>query len=120
MTEGGVPKGFFHVSFSFCLSSVWLISYDQIDLKTLLDDKSLSIDVARYGRFIEIKINAFSTVTVEDGIASDGVIHVVSNVLIPPKAVDRGVQHWDGGEMTVEELKERLEPLMDNEKPQEL
>ncbi|KAF6219589.1 hypothetical protein HO133_004058 [Letharia lupina] len=101
--KDGIPKGFFH-----------------IDLKTLLDDKSLSVDVARYGRYIEIKINAFSTVTIEDGIASDGVIHVVSNVLVPPKAVDRGVQHWDGGEMTVEELKERLEPLMGNEKPQEL
>lgn len=69
---------------------------------------------------IEIKINAFSTVAVEDGIASDGVIHVVSNVLIPPKSVDRAVQHWDGGEMTVEELKERLEPLMGNQELQEL
>ena len=47
-------------------------------------------------------------------------IHVVSNVLIPPKAVDRAVQHWDGEEMTVEELKERLEPLMAEEKTQEL
>ncbi|KAL9136075.1 MAG: hypothetical protein Q9175_002713 [Cornicularia normoerica] len=92
MDKGGIPKGFFH-----------------IDLKTLLDDKSLSVDVARYGRYIDMKINAFSTVTIEDGIASDGVIHVVSNVLIPPKAVDRAVQHWDGEEMTVEELKERLE-----------
>ena len=44
----------------------------------------------------------------------------MSNVLIPPKAVDRGVQHWAGEEMTVEDLKERLDPLLDNEKPQEL
>lgn len=72
------------------------------------------MDVARYGRYINIKINAFSTVTIEDGIASDGVIHVVSNVLIPPKAVDRGVQHWGGEEMTVEDLKERLQPLVKN------
>lgn len=78
------------------------------------------MDVARYGRYINIKINAFSTVAVEDGIASDGVVHVVSNVLIPPKAVDRGVQHWGGEEMTVEELKERLEPWVGNEKLQEL
>lgn len=73
------------------------------------------MDVARYGRYINIKINGFSTVAIEDGIASDGVIHVVSNVLIPPKAVDRGVQHWDGEEMSVEELKERLEPLVGDE-----
>ena len=102
------------------LSNLRLTPYIQIDLQTLLDDKSLSIDVARYGRYINIKINAFSTVTIEDGIASDGVIHVVSNVLIPPKAVDRAVQQWDGEEMTVEELKERLEPLMGNEETQEL
>lgn len=102
------------------ISNVRLTYGAQIDLKTLLDDKSLSVDVARYGRYINIKINAFSTVTIEDGIASDGVIHVVSNVLIPPKAVDRAVQHWDGEEMTVEELKERLEPWMGNDKPQEL
>ncbi len=44
----------------------------------------------------------------------------MSNVLIPPKAVDRAVQHWDGEEMTVEELKERLEPLIGNEETQEL
>ncbi|CAF9911340.1 hypothetical protein IMSHALPRED_010000 [Imshaugia aleurites] len=99
----GIPKGLFH-----------------IDLKTLLHDKSLSVDVARYGRLINIKINGFSSVTIEDGIASDGVIQVVSNVLIPPKAVDRAVQHWEGEEMSVEELKERLDPLMGNEQPQEL
>ncbi len=78
----------------------------------MLKDKSLSIDVGRYGRFIQIKINGFSTVTVEDGIAADGVIQVVSNVLIPPKAIDRGLQQWNGEDLSVEDLKERLEPLV--------
>ncbi|KAG9232406.1 putative Stabilin-2 [Amylocarpus encephaloides] len=64
----GIPKGYFHV-----------------DLPTMLKDKSLSIDVARYGGLISIKINGFSSVAVQDGIAKDGVIHVVSSVLIPPK-----------------------------------
>ncbi|KAL9126012.1 MAG: hypothetical protein Q9217_004863 [Psora testacea] len=91
--ETGIPKGYFHV-----------------DLPTLLEDKSLSIDVARYGRIINIKINAFSTVTIEDGIAADGVIHVVSNVLIPPKSLGGMTQQWDGEELEVEGLKERLEP----------
>ncbi|KAK4696937.1 hypothetical protein P7C71_g1047, partial [Lecanoromycetidae sp. Uapishka_2] len=95
--ENGIPKGYFH-----------------IDLKTLLDDKSLSVDVARYGRYINIKINAFSTVVIEDGIAADGVIQVVSDVLIPPKAIDRGLQPWEGEELDVEDLKQRLEPLMSN------
>lgn len=96
--ESGIPKGYFH-----------------IDLPTLLEDKSLSIDVGRYGRFISIKINGFSTVSISDGIAADGVIHVVSNVLIPPKPVDRGLQQWDGEELSVDELKDRLEPLTVNE-----
>ncbi|EHK97278.1 putative Stabilin-2 [Glarea lozoyensis 74030] len=64
----GIPKGYFHV-----------------DLPTLLHEKSLSIDVARYGGLISIKINGFSSVAVQDGLAKDGVVHVVSSVLIPPK-----------------------------------
>ena len=73
----------------------------------------MSIDVARYGRLISIKINGFSTVTIEDGIASDGVIHAVSNVLIPPKSVGGMKQEWQGEEMSEEELMERLEPYVE-------
>lgn len=39
----------------------------------------------------------------------------MSNVLIPPKPVDRGLQQWDGEELSVDELKDRLEPLTVNE-----
>jgi len=89
----GIPKGYFHV-----------------DLPTLLDDKSLSIDVARYGGFISIKINGFSSVAVQDGIAKDGVIHVVSSVLIPPKT-PKGAE-YTGEEMSVEDFKERFDPYV--------
>ncbi|KAL8811021.1 MAG: hypothetical protein Q9200_002138 [Gallowayella weberi] len=92
-----IPKGVFH-----------------IDLPTLLKDKSLNVNVARYGRLIVIRINGFSQVTIEDGIAADGVIQVVSDVLIPPKRIDRMDQHYHGEELTVENLKERLEPLVEN------
>ncbi|KAL8808540.1 MAG: hypothetical protein Q9182_000091 [Xanthomendoza sp. 2 TL-2023] len=92
-----VPKGIFN-----------------IDLPTLLKDKSLNVNVARYGRLIVIRINGFSQVTIEDGIAADGVIQVVSDVLIPPKRIDRMDQHYHGEELTVEDLKERLEPLVEN------
>ena len=97
---------------TICHELCWLTSLLQIDLATLLEDKSLSVDVGRYGRLISIKINAFATVTIEDGIAADGVIQVVDNVLIPPKAIDRGVQQWAGEELSVDELKERLGPFM--------
>ncbi|KAI9773250.1 MAG: hypothetical protein M1835_006170 [Candelina submexicana] len=90
-----IPKGFFHV-----------------DLPTLLEDRSLSIDIARYGRLISIKINGFARVSIEDGIAKDGVIQVVSSVLIPPKKVGGMEEQWQGEHLSVADLKERLEPLV--------
>ena len=89
-----VPKGRFHV-----------------DLPTLLDDKSLSIDVARWAGFITIKINGFNTVAVQDGIAKDGVIHAISSLLIPPKTPG-GLQGMDE-EMTVDEFKERFDSYVE-------
>lgn len=79
----------------------------------MLEDRSLSIDVGRYGRLISIKINGFSTVIIEDGIAADGVIQVVNNVLIPPKKVEGAQQQWQGEELSEEDLKERLEPFVE-------
>lgn len=85
--------------------------YYHYDLPTVLG-KNLAVDIARYGPFVEIKVNAFSRVTVHDGVASDGVIQVVSNVLIPPKnAGDK--DFWAGEEMSVEEFKGRLEPFIE-------
>ena len=86
----------------------------QVDLPTLLKDRSLSIDVARYGRLINIKINGFTSVSVEDGISADGVIHVVPNVLIPPKQIGGVLTQWEGEELDVEDLKQRLEPFVDD------
>jgi uncharacterized surface protein with fasciclin (FAS1) repeats len=86
--------------------------YFHVDLPTMLDDRSLAVDIARYGAFIRMKINAFASVTVQDVVADDGVIHVMSDVLIPPKKVKGEAQYWQGGEMSVEELKERFEPFV--------
>lgn len=87
--------------------------YFHVDLPTLLKDRQLSVDIARYGGFISIKINGFSSVSVQDGIAEDGVLHVVSSVLIPPKHVGGAdVEQYAGEELTVEDLKERLEPFV--------
>ncbi|KAI0153748.1 FAS1 domain-containing protein [Pestalotiopsis sp. NC0098] len=89
-----------------------------VDLPTLLDDKSLSIDIARWGGLIDIRINGFTHVSIQDGIAKDGVIQVVSSVLIPPHG-DHGESgsssYVDGEEIAVEELMARLEPFVENE-----
>ncbi len=87
------------------------IGYSHVDLPTLLEDKGLSIDIARLGGLISIKINGFNTIAVPDGIAKDGVIHVVSSVLVPPKNTG-DKQHMDE-EMDLDELKERLLPLVE-------
>jgi len=79
-------------------------------LPTALKDRYISLDIARFGRFITMKINGFNTVSIQDGIAKDGVIHVVNNVIIPPKTSPNGLQHWEGEELEVEDLKARLEP----------
>ena len=92
--DEAIPKGRFHV-----------------DLPTLLDDKSLSIDIARWGGFITIKINGFNSVAVQDGIAKDGVIHVLSNILIPPKSP--GGAEWVDEEMSVDEFTDRFDAYVE-------
>lgn len=87
--------------------------YYHYDLPTVLHDKYLAVDVARYGPFVTIRINGFSRVTVHDGVASDGVIQVVSDVLIPPKNANGEQVTWQGEELSVEEFKERLEPFVE-------
>jgi uncharacterized surface protein with fasciclin (FAS1) repeats len=88
--------------------------YYHYDLPSVLG-KPLAVDVTRYGPFVAIRVNGFSRVTIHDGVASDGVIQVVSNVLIPPKHAGGEQVWWKGEEMSVDEFKERLEPLMNGE-----
>ncbi|KAK9773364.1 putative Fasciclin domain-containing protein [Seiridium cardinale] len=89
-------------------------SQNHIDLPTLLEDKNLSIDIARWGGFITFKINGFTRVSIQDAIAKDGVIQVLSSVLIPPH--EHHGQYVDGQHIEVEELIERLEPFLENKK----
>ncbi|KAI9788866.1 MAG: hypothetical protein M1816_006530 [Peltula sp. TS41687] len=91
-----IPKGHFHV-----------------DLETLLDGRPLSVDVVRYGAIIFIKINGFTTVTIEDGLARDGVIQALSSVLIPPKQLGGETEMWMGEELVEEDLIERLAPYVE-------
>ena len=99
--QTSIPKSRFHV-----------------DLETGLKGKSLSVDVIRVGRFVDMRINGFNHVSVMDGIAKDGVIQVVPSVLIPPKTP--GVFEASSDELTVEELKERLEPFVEDDYNMEL
>ncbi|KAI3395691.1 hypothetical protein diail_989 [Diaporthe ilicicola] len=80
-----------------------------LDLPTLLGDKRLAIDVARWAGFIRLKINGYIPIAVQDAIAKNGVVHVPANVLIPPHKHHKGSDDSAvDGEISVEELKERL------------
>ena len=84
--------------------------HSHVDLPTSLPGKSLAIDVARFGRIVDIKINGHNHVAIADGIANDGVIHVINSILVPPKKL--GMISETEEDLTVEEFKERLEPFL--------
>jgi len=87
--------------------------YLHYDLPTVLG-KPLAVDVIRRGPFVFIHINGFTRVTIHDGVASDGVIQVVSSVLIPPKKSGAELVQWQGEELTVDDFKERFDQLTDS------
>lgn len=90
-----------------------------LDLPTLLGDKKIAIDVARWAGFIRLKINGYIPIAVQDGIAKNGVIHVPANVLIPPHKHHEGEEESSlTGEISVEELKERLAGYVESEEEQ--
>jgi len=82
-----------------------------IDLPTLLDGKNIAVDVATWGGYTKVKLNGYILISVGDAVAKNGVIHVPARVPIPPH------KHKSGsidGEISVEELKERLADYVDN------
>ncbi|OJD12382.1 hypothetical protein AJ78_07007 [Emergomyces pasteurianus Ep9510] len=100
-----------------------------VDLPTLLSQRHLSIDIARYNRFVTFKINGFTSVTVPDLVTRDGVIHVLNKVLIPPcqphrqapKDIGPTTQHPllsdeenTFSDLTIEDIIGRLEPYVEN------
>ena len=88
-------------------------SSEEVVLPTLLGNRTLPVDIARHGPFVSFKVNGFSRVVVKNGAARDGVIHAVSDVLIPPKQVGGVEQQWDGKEISADELEARLAPYVD-------
>ncbi|KAL2017062.1 hypothetical protein VTK56DRAFT_2635 [Thermocarpiscus australiensis] len=92
--------------------------YWHVDLPSLLDDKPLSVDVREWRGFVSIVVNGFVRVAVRDGVADDGVIQAVEHVLIPPHRHRGRHGPGEGGDesedISVEELKRRLEPYLEN------
>lgn len=82
------------------------------DVETLVKGHQLSVDIGRFGRLLDFVVNRYSRVVVPDGAAADGVIHALASVILPPKKLG-GLLEMADGEVDVQSLMERLEPLVD-------
>ncbi|KAL2820666.1 Fasciclin domain-containing protein [Aspergillus granulosus] len=85
-----------------------------LDLPTLLGDRKIAVDVAHLGPYVSFKVNGWQKVAFADALAKDGVIHALDHVLIPPRRTG-----GEEGELTVEELVERLEPWVEKDDVEE-
>lgn len=81
-----------------------------LDMPTLLEGANLGVDVRRFWTYRNIRVNGYNDVHVKNGIARDGVLQVLSSVIIPPKKAGDGTSATsDGEEIGVEELKMRID-----------
>ncbi|XXH02786.1 hypothetical protein Hte_009172 [Hypoxylon texense] len=88
-----------------------------LDLPTLLGDKHIAVDISRWLGFTKIRLNGHVDVAIQDALAKNGVVQVVDSVLIPPHPhhKDAGVSddNEPNGQISVEELMERLGPYVE-------
>jgi uncharacterized surface protein with fasciclin (FAS1) repeats len=90
---------------------------EHYDLKSLLHEAHIGVDMAFFAGLTSIKVNGFVNVRVRDAPGKNGVIHVVDKVLIPPC---KHKHHHDADlsvfdEVSVEELMERLGPYVETD-----
>lgn len=85
---------------------------DHYDLPTLLDDKPVGVDITRLGGLISVKVNCNTHASVTDGIAKNGVIHVVDKVLIPPHKSGHGDKSDVEDDVDLEWFKEQFDHVM--------
>lgn len=86
----------------------------RISLPTLLGRSSVSVANNNLGGWRRLTVNVYAPATAADIVAKEGVIHVVTRVLVPPKKGSSVVESESGGDkISVEELKERLDDYLD-------
>ncbi|SPO04368.1 related to oxidoreductase [Cephalotrichum gorgonifer] len=85
------------------------------DLKTLLQEKHVSVDVNYFGPFVKIKVNGQTPVVARDVVAKNGVIQVVGRVPLPPHKHHDGENESEDEEISVDDLVERLSDYIDEE-----
>lgn len=84
---------------------------EHYNLETFLPGASLSVDIAHYLALRVIKVNGFTSVAFHDAVGSNGVLHAVNRVVLPP----RDGKHVDMNDITVQDLKDSLRPYVTEE-----
>jgi len=94
--------------------------YSHVDLPTLLEGRHLAVDIYRFGRFFDFRVNGRNHIVVSDGIAKSGVIHVPDHILLPPHSKDEHKNSEfsadEDGDAEVAAFKRILAPLVEQEK----
>lgn len=96
-----------------------------LDLPTLLDGKTIGVDINQNGPFVSMRVRSVERVVGPDIVAKDGVIHALGNILLPlkpdvvatPGVVADGKEEAGysvGQDISQEEFKARLEVLVEN------
>lgn len=94
------------------------LKHYHVDLPSLLEEKNIAVDITRWGGFIDVKVNGYIHVAIQDGVARNGVIHVVDNVLLPHRKPG-GHEESVTGEVSVEDLIQRLDPFVEKDETAE-
>ncbi|KAJ5834097.1 hypothetical protein N7447_000123 [Penicillium robsamsonii] len=74
----------------------------EVRLVTLLKGTELGVDVKRVFGEVDMRVNGFSKVGGLDLLASDGVVHVLDRVLVPPRKIQVKHISADGEELMIE------------------
>jgi hypothetical protein len=82
-----------------------------VRLLTLLKERYLEVDVKRGFGEVDMRVNGFGRVGQLDLLASDGVVHILNRVLVPPRKIQDNVKFESeyGEELMIEDLVERLD-----------
>jgi hypothetical protein len=90
----------------------------RVELDTLLKDRTINVQINRSLGLTSMTANARAQVSVQDGVARDGVVHVIESVLVPPRQrrhsqEDDEKDEYEGDGISVEELVERLKRFVE-------
>lgn len=90
--------------------------HEHFELKTLLDNKSLGVDIHSWKGFVSMIVNGYAKVGFTDAIGKNGVIQIVERVPLPPC---RKGHSKDDGEISVKDLMERLDEYINEDEEEQ-